>query len=50
MSISGTVETFFDDFKLDHSFPGEGEAERIYDILDHQRASQLYLWGLPLVA
>lgn len=50
MPITGTVKTFFGDFELDHSFPAEGEAKRIYDILDHQRASQLYLWGLPLVA
>ena len=50
MPRTGTVETFFGDFELDHSFPAEGEADRIYDILDHQRASQLYLWGLPIVA
>ena len=39
MPITGTVETFFGNFELDHSFPAEGEADRIYDILDHQRAS-----------
>ena len=50
MPITGTVETFFGEFKLDHSFPEEGEADRIYEIIDHQRASQLYLWGLPIVA
>ena len=37
MPITGTVETFFGDFKLDHSFPEAGEADRIYDIIDHQR-------------
>ncbi|MGV2989907.1 DUF1214 domain-containing protein [Vibrio sp. E150_011] len=50
MATTGTVNTFFGDFELDHSFPAEGEGDRIYDIIDHQRASQLYLWGLPLVA
>lgn len=50
MPPTGTVETFFGDFQLDHSFPAPGEADRLYDILDHQRATQLYLWGLPLVA
>lgn len=49
MPVTGNVETFFGDFKLDHSFPAPGEADKIYDLMDHQRASQLYLWGLPLV-
>jgi hypothetical protein len=49
MPITGTVETMAGDFKLDHSFPAPGEAEKIYDMMDHQRASQLYLWGLPIV-
>jgi hypothetical protein len=49
MPVTGTVETFFGDFQLDHSFPAVGEAEKIYDLMDHQRATQLYLWGIPLV-
>lgn len=49
MPVTGTVNTFFGDFKLDHSFPSVGEADKIYDLMDHQRASQLYLWGIPLV-
>lgn len=48
MPITGSVSTHFGDYKLDHSFPAVGEAERIYDLIDHQRASQLYLWALPL--
>jgi hypothetical protein len=49
MPITGKVETYFGDFQLDHSFPAVGEADKIYDLMDHQRASQLYLWGIPLV-
>ena len=49
MPISGKVKTMAGNFKLDHSFPAPGEAEKIYDLMDHQRASQLYLWGLPIV-
>jgi hypothetical protein len=49
MPVTGKVQTYFGDFKLDHSFPSPGEADKIYDLMDHQRASQLYLWGLPLV-
>ena len=49
MPITGTVKTMAGDFKLDHSFPALGEADKIYDLMDHQRATQLYLWGLPIV-
>jgi hypothetical protein len=49
MPVTGTVKTFFGEFALDHSFPAVGEAEKIYDLMDHQRATQLYLWGIPLV-
>lgn len=49
MPVTGTINTFFGDFQLDHSFPAVGEAERIFDLMDHQRAAQLYLWGIPLV-
>ncbi|EMI19301.1 lipoprotein, partial [Rhodopirellula maiorica SM1] len=48
MPVTGTVDTYFGEFELDHSFPAEGEAEKIYDLMDHQRAAQLYLWGLPI--
>ena len=50
MPITGTVETKAGDFELDHGFPAPGEAEKIYDLMDHQRATQLYLWGLPITA
>jgi len=49
MPISGEVETFFGKFELDHSFPTKKTADDIYDLMDHQRASQLYLWSLPIV-
>ena len=48
MPISGKVDTFFGDFELDHSFPTYEAAQQIYDLMDHQRAAQLYLWGIPL--
>ena len=50
MPVTGKVETFFGEFNLEHSFPTAETTERIYELMDHQRASQLYLWGLPLVA
>ena len=50
MPISGNVKTYFGDFELDHSFPTKDTADDIYDLMDYQRASQLYLWSLPIVA
>jgi hypothetical protein len=50
MPISGNVKTYFGEYTLDHSFPTEETADRIYDLMDYQRASQLYLWSLPIVA
>jgi hypothetical protein len=49
LPITGTVETMAGNFELDHAFPAPGEADKIYDLMDHQRATQLYLWGLPIV-
>ena len=49
MPVSGEVDTYFGKFELDHSFSAPGEADKIYELMDHQRASQLYLWGLPIV-
>ena len=43
MPITGPVKTMAGTFHLDHSFPAPGEAEKIYDLMDHQRATQLYL-------
>jgi hypothetical protein len=50
MPVTGKVKTYFGDFELDHSFPSKKSTEKIYELMDHQRASQLYLWGLPIVA
>jgi hypothetical protein len=43
LPITGPVETIGGNFELDHSFPAPGEADKIYDLMDHQRATQLYL-------
>ncbi len=50
LPITGTVKTYFGDYQLDHSFPTAETTDKIYDLMDHQRASQLYLWSLPIVA
>ena len=50
MPITGTVETFFGKFEIDHSFPTKATSERIYDLMDYSRVAQLYLWGLPITS
>jgi hypothetical protein len=50
MPITGKVKTAAGAFELDHSFPTKDTAEKIYDLMDSQRAAQLYLWGLPIVS
>lgn len=50
MPVTGTVETFFGDVEMEHGFPTEETANRIYELIDHQRAAQLYLWALPIIA
>jgi hypothetical protein len=37
MPVTGTVETFFDDFKLDHSFPLRNSLQRPIQIPNHQQ-------------
>jgi hypothetical protein len=50
MPVTGKVKTFFGDFDMEHSVPTEETTERIYELINHQRAAQLYLWSLPIVA
>jgi hypothetical protein len=40
MPISGSVDTFFGDFELDHCFPTKETADRVYELMDHQRVAQ----------
>jgi hypothetical protein len=50
MPITGKVRTRFGEYELEHSFPTKETATKIYDLMDLQRASQLYLCSLPIVA
>ena len=40
LPVSGGVETFFGDFELDDSFATKETSDRIYDLVDHQRAAR----------
>jgi hypothetical protein len=44
-----TVPTRLGDLTLENGFPSRQTADRLYDEMDFQRATQAYLWALPAV-
>ena len=44
-----TVQTRIGDLSFDVGYPTTETAEKLYDELDFQRATQAYIWGLPAV-
>ena len=54
LSISSTVlaqsvTTRMGTLQLENGYPSKEAVEKIYDEMDYQRASQIFLWGLPAV-
>lgn len=47
--LEGTIETRIGKLKFDMGFPTDDTVEKLYNEMDFQRASQAYLWGLPMV-
>ena len=43
-------ETRAGEVRFEHGYPTEATARKLYDEMDFQRAVQVYLWSLPLVA
>jgi hypothetical protein len=43
-------DTRIGDLFFDHDYPTNPTVQHLYDTMDFQRACQLYLWGLPIVA
>jgi hypothetical protein len=43
-------ETRIGDIRFENGYPTETTARKLYDEMDFQRAVQVYLWSLPLVA
>jgi hypothetical protein len=44
-----TFDTSIGTITWDHGFTAPETADRMYDVMDLQRASQLYLWSLSIV-
>ncbi len=46
---SQTVETRLGDLTLQNGYPSAETAQKLYDEMDFQRATQAYIWALPAV-
>jgi hypothetical protein len=50
LPTTGTVETRIGKLELRNGYPTQDSAARVFDTIDHQRACQVYLWALPIMA
>ncbi len=50
LPTTGTVNSRLGKLEINNGFPTEATVKKLYDDIDFQRASQAYLWGLPLIA
>ena len=50
LPTTGVVKSRLGDLELKNGYPTEATVKRIYDDIDFQRASQAYLWALPIMA
>jgi hypothetical protein len=49
MTSTQTVQTRIGKIELQNGYPSEESAEKLYDEMDFQRATQAYIWALPAV-
>ena len=50
LPMNGTIETRIGGLDFESGFPSDESVATLYDELDFQRATQAYLWALPIVA
>ena len=46
---NGTVETRIGELTFENGYPSGESVEKLYDAMDYHRATQAYLWSLPIV-
>lgn len=49
-ALEGEMDTRIGALKFENGYPSNESVEKLYDEIDFQRASQAYIWGLPLMA
>lgn len=47
---NGTVETRIGELAFENGYPSRESVEKLFDAMDFQRATQAYIWALPIVA
>lgn len=47
---NGTVETRVGELTFENGYPSRESVEHLFDAMDFQRATQAYIWALPIVA
>ncbi|MBU2571737.1 MAG: DUF1254 domain-containing protein [Gammaproteobacteria bacterium] len=47
---NGTVETRVGELTFENGYPSRESVEHLFDTMDFQRATQAYIWALPIVA
>lgn len=47
---NGTVETRIGKLTFENGYPSRKSVEKLYDAMDFQRATQAYIWSLPIVS
>ena len=48
--MNGSVETKMGILEFESGFPSDNTVKKLYDEMDFQRATQAYLWALPIAA
>lgn len=49
LPTNGSIETRVGKLRFESGYPTQETVTTLYDVMDFQRASQAYLWGLPAV-
>lgn len=47
---NGTVQTRVGSLSFENGYPSRHTVEELFDVMDFQRATQAYIWSLPIVA
>jgi hypothetical protein len=50
LAVAETVDTRIGKIELEAGYPSKASVEKLFDEMDFQRATQAYIWALPIVA
>lgn len=50
LPMNGSIETRIGKLDFESGFPSDESVQKLYDEMDFHRATQAYLWALPIVA